>query len=404
MSFCSVKLIPSFVCLLFLSGFSLTSCELDVLHQWNFLSYELPYDYPVNGGYVPENNVFTGMEVGWSRIFLAIPRLRVGVPATLVSIPRTRGGELSSPVLKAYPNWEFHSSNGHGVNCSGLISVYRIRADRCNRLWVLDSGVSTSLQDFTVVCPPKILVFDMSTDQLVKSITFPREVLRPNTLLTNLVIDDTSGYGSCDDSYIYMSDTAAPAIVVYDAKKDIAWRLTHPSMYPDPDFSTYTIAGETFTLPDGVVGLALSPPTHTASRVLYFQPMATDRMFAIPVSVLQAGPSDDLPIQLVGRKSSQGVGLAVDPNDGSVYFSPFSETAVASWQPGTNRNKVLAYNPDVLQFATELIIAYRDNGNLWLLTTRFQKFFRRTVNAREINLRIVRINLTVPLTNLLLFK
>lgn len=94
------RLIPSFVCLLFLSGFSLTSCELDVLHQWNFLSYELPYDYPVNGGYVPENNVFTGMEVGWSRIFLAIPRLRVGVPATLVSIPRTRGGELSSPVLK----------------------------------------------------------------------------------------------------------------------------------------------------------------------------------------------------------------------------------------------------------------------------------------------------------------
>lgn len=79
--------------------------------------------------------------------------------------------------LKAYPNWEYHSSTGQGVNCSGLISVYRIRADRCNRLWVLDSGVSNSLDDFTTVCPPKLLVFDMSTDRLVKSVTFPRYVI-----------------------------------------------------------------------------------------------------------------------------------------------------------------------------------------------------------------------------------
>lgn len=61
-------------------------------------------------------------------------------------------------------------------------------------------------------------------------------------MLTNLVIDDLSGYGSCDDAYVYMSDTAAPGIVVYDARKDTAWRLTHPSMYPEPDYSTYTVS------------------------------------------------------------------------------------------------------------------------------------------------------------------
>lgn len=67
--------------------------------------------------------------------------------------------------------------------------------------------------------------------------------------------------------------------------------------------------------------------------------MATDRIFAIATSVLQAGPIDELPVQLVGRKSSQGVGLATDPYDGSLYFSPMVETAVASWTPGTNKNK-----------------------------------------------------------------
>lgn len=47
----------------------------------------------------------------------------------------------------------------------------------------------------------------------------------------------------------------------------------HPSMFPDPNFSDYNIDGETFTLMDGIVGLALAPNLGT----LYFQPLATDR-------------------------------------------------------------------------------------------------------------------------------
>ena len=62
-------------------------------------------------------------------------------------------------------------------------------------------------------------------------------------------------------------------MVVYDGARDTAWRIMHPTMFPDPDFSDYTIAGERFTLMDGVVGLAFSPKLST----VYFQPLATDR-------------------------------------------------------------------------------------------------------------------------------
>lgn len=67
-------------------------------------------------------------------------------------------------------------------------------------------------------------------------------MIRPASLFTNLVIDDLTGYGSCDDAFVYISDTAAPGIVVYDARKDAAWRFSHPSMYPNPDYSTYTVS------------------------------------------------------------------------------------------------------------------------------------------------------------------
>jgi hypothetical protein len=87
------------------------------------------------------------------------------------------------------------------------------------------------------------------------------------------------------------------------------------------------VAGETFTLPDAVVGLALSPETSLWSvdpfgnplprreRVLYYQPFAALRLFSIPTSVLQTPPQmdADLRVELVFRKPSQSASLASDP-------------------------------------------------------------------------------------------
>jgi hypothetical protein len=82
------------------------------------------------------------------------------------------------------------------------------------------------------------------------------------------------------------------------------------------------IAGESFTLPDAVVGIALSPetntfgaPLHGEQRVLYYQPFAALRLFSIPTSVLQTPPQADadLKVKLVFEKSSQSASLASDP-------------------------------------------------------------------------------------------
>lgn len=145
-------------------------------------------------------------------------------------------------------------------------------------------------------------------------------------------------------------------LVVYDALRDRTWRVAHPSMFPDPNFSTYTVTDESFTLPDGVVGLAHSPKLAT----LFYQPLATDRyinqktwktasvngensrIFSIPTATLTKGPPaefEDIPVVLAGRKSSQGLGLALNPNDDTLYFSPLTETSIASWNPVTNEQR-----------------------------------------------------------------
>lgn len=143
---------------------------LENVKQWNVLSYNLPWDSPVNNEdyYNPLSIVATGIAVDYDRIFVATPRLFSGVPATVSTVPRKIIGDSS--VLQAYPDWSFHTAGQRAYNCSdlGLVSVYRMRIDSCNRLWALDAGVSRSLEDFEVTCPPKILVFDLNTDQVVR--------------------------------------------------------------------------------------------------------------------------------------------------------------------------------------------------------------------------------------------
>ncbi|CAH0701226.1 unnamed protein product [Spodoptera exigua] len=151
---------------LLLAYVATASASLEIVNQWSFMQFDFPPDPVLLEKFQPENTVPTGLEIGWDRIYLGIPRLRAGVPATLAWIPRSLPPGVS-PVLQAYPDWSWHTAGRGDINCTGLISVYRVRADRCNRLWVLDAGVVTSIDDFRRVCPPKILIFDMATDRLV---------------------------------------------------------------------------------------------------------------------------------------------------------------------------------------------------------------------------------------------
>lgn len=146
------------------------SSNLKTVNQWNLISYNFPYGMNTNDPeiYNPMNIVATGVAVAYDRLFIATPKLFAGVTSTLSSISKDMAGD--SPALEAFPDWSFHKPGRQNASCDELqlISVYRLRIDSCNRLWVLDAGVSRSLEDFEKTCPPKILVFDLNTNQVVR--------------------------------------------------------------------------------------------------------------------------------------------------------------------------------------------------------------------------------------------
>lgn len=119
------------------------------------------------------------------------------------------------------------------------------------------------------------------------------------------------------------------------------------------------------------------------------------RIFSVTREVLRAGPiaiNQVLPVKLVGKKSSQGIGLAVAP-DGTLVFSPSTETAIASWNPATNEQNVLAQDRDHLQFISDLTLTPHDPGYVYAVSSKFHRFFLKNLNTEEVNNRIVRIPL-----------
>lgn len=52
---------------------------------------------------------------------------------------------------------------------------------------------------------------------------------------------------------------------------------------------------------------------------------------------------------------------------------------------------VLAYSPEELQFVLDIRTADRDQGAIWVISTRLQKFMKKTLDKREVNIRILRI-------------
>lgn len=117
-----------------------------------------------------------------------------------------------SPVLQPYPSWEANtlpdteqsSTDSYGggrtdakeaekadnlleKNNETIISTFRIRADECDRLWVMDSGLADILGSPKQWAPNSIAVFDLNTDKLIRRFTIPDDQVKEDSFFANIV-------------------------------------------------------------------------------------------------------------------------------------------------------------------------------------------------------------------------
>ncbi|XP_052868860.1 protein yellow-like [Anopheles cruzii] len=400
--------------------------QLKKVAQWSAVDFSFPSpkdrdEAIASGRYTPENCIPLDMDVDYgnaakSRLFVTIPRFQTGIPYTLGRVSGNQGP--SGPLVEPYPNAAIQD-RPESKNCNGIVSVFRIKIDECNRMWVLDTGRVGE----TRMCPPKLIVFDMKTDKIIHRYEIPADQLVCDlSLLVNLLVDvqDPSPLGSCQDTKVYLADVTAPGMIVYDMARRKSWRITNKQMHPNPDYGTFTIAGESFDLMDGIVAMAMSPriPTDNvvfsaygrswrpvSDRLVYFHALASMTENVVRTSVLNNDTvwednveAEQRAFRPIGNRYSQSVAEAMDSN-GNLIFGLVAQNAIACWDsttPYTPANmRILSQNSETLQFPSGLKVVRNRKGveELWVLSCRFQKVMTGSLNTNETNFRIQAIQM-----------
>jgi hypothetical protein len=116
-------------------------------------------------------------------------RWRLGVASSLNYFIMSNN---PSPNLIPYPNWAAHQlptdfGSAFVDNNETIVSPYRVRADECDRLWVVDSGVIDVMSTYQQVAPVSIAIFDLNTDKLIRRYFIPSSQLTAASFLANIV-------------------------------------------------------------------------------------------------------------------------------------------------------------------------------------------------------------------------
>ncbi|XP_065353121.1 protein yellow-like [Cloeon dipterum] len=370
------------------------SARLQELFTWNQVDFAWPSkaarDAAIQtGAFVPENQMPLGIEVWKDRLFVTLPRWRRGSPATLATI--SLNGPQHNQPLQPYPDW---AMNREGGPCDGLTGIFRVQIDHaCGRLWVLDAGEVDVAEGGVQQCPPKLLAFDLNTDQVVIRHVLPEENVRQGSLFSNLAVDTRNG--QCDDTHVYMADAWRFGIVTYSTKSNSSWRVEHNYMQSDPLACRYNTSGVDFRWHDGVFGFGLAPVVNN-DRTLYFTPMSGTRAFAVPTSALRNETVIDestftvLPQRGGGVDAQWHAGATAMSSNGIMFYNLVTRDAVACW------NSRLPYLPNLqgevardtvtLNFPNDVKVD--EFNNVWVLSNRLPRYLFSSLDLSDVNIRV----------------
>lgn len=313
----------------------------------------------------------------------------LGIPATLTYI-NTAQTISGSPQLIPYPDWQ---GNAVGDCVNGLNTVYRIKADKCGRLWVLDTGTIGIGNTTQNICPYSVNVFDLATNTRIRRYEFRAEDTNANTFIANTAVDIGK---SCEDTFAYFSDELGYGLIVYSWEQNRSWRFDHSYFYPDPLRGDFNIGGLNFQWgEEGIFGMALSPTRSDGFRTLYFSPLASHREFSVSTRILRdESRAEDsyhdfffFPIE---RSSNSHTTARVCSDDGIMLFNLVDQNAVGCWHtsmPYEPQYHGIVDRDDVgLVFPADVKID--ENRDVWVLSDRMPVFLIANLDYTDINFRI----------------
>ena len=246
-----------------------------------------------------------------------------------------------------YPNAEINRYADTDNPTDKLVSVQSVVVDPTGtRLWILDTGV---IDDKVRLGGAKLIAVDLVTDQIVKKIVFPPDVVSPDTGLNDVRFDLHRGR----EGMAFITDTSNSLIMVDLASRKSWRRLTnHFSTSPDPKFPI--VEGEVWPhqpgppemIAVGADGIAIS----SDSKMLYYCPAISRHLYSVSLDLMADASRSDAEIAAnvkdLGEKGGGSDGLESDA-EGRVYLSNYEHHAIHR-RLTTGEIETIVYDPRVL--------------------------------------------------------
>ncbi|KAI5651740.1 major royal jelly protein domain-containing protein [Phthorimaea operculella] len=374
--------------------------QFRVIYEWNAIDFEWASTadreaYLNTSRYIPQNVLISGINFYGENLFLTVPRMLDGVPATLGTIPVQQ--TETAPKLRPFPSWE---DNEVG-NCNALQFVQNIEIDRNGIMWILDNGrVGTLTRKPDNKCPPSLVLIDLKTGKNeMERIPFPPDVVNVNsTYLNDLVVDNRDG----DYAYITDNSGADPGIIVFRRSDKKSWKVRdRASMRLSEEAQHFRINGTSVTLPVNIDGIALGPQFRAddgrIDRTVYYCPLASYHMYAVNVSALrneslgQMGEGALRPYVMdLGTKPSQTDGMKMD-STGVLFFGLIGNSTIAEWNTTVDFHvgqRTIARDPNYIQWVDRF--TFDDRGNVYVVVNRLFNFVKNQVSLYDVNYRILK--------------
>ncbi|XP_043784699.1 major royal jelly protein 5-like [Apis laboriosa] len=375
--------------------------SMNVIYEWKYLEYDFSNAIQ-SGEYDHTKNYPFDIDQWHDKIFVAVPRFK-GVPSSLnmISDKIGNGGRLLQP----YPDWSWANYK----DCSGIVSTYKIAIDKFDRLWVLDSGLINNIQ---LMCSPKLLAFDLNTSQLLKQIEIPYDIAVNASIgmggLVSLVVQAMDPM----NTMVYIADDRGNALIVYQNSDDSFHRLTSNTFDNDPRYSELTVAGESFTVHDGIFGMALSPVTNN----LYYSPLTSHSLYYVNTEPFMKSQYEENNIQYEGMQNifnTQSSAKVMSKN-GVLFFGLVNNSALGCWNEHQSLQRqnmdMVAQNEETLQMIISVKIMQNlpysgrmnrihKNEYILALSNRMQKIVNNDFNFNKINFRILGANVNNLIKN-----
>ncbi|GBP36654.1 Protein yellow [Eumeta japonica] len=382
--------------LIFVNLILLSRCmdQLHIAYEWKQMDYQFPtpeirQQARDSKEFIPENNIPMGLERYGDRLFITVPRWRSGVPASLTYV-NLNDSSTTSPKLSPYPNWAAHTAGGDGKPPE-IISPFRVRADSCGRLWVLDNGKMGNLESNVTKYPPAIIVYDLKTDNLLRKYVLPADQVKKDSGFANIAVEVLS----CSNTYVYAADLGKPAIVVYSWAQNESWRITHHYFYPDPLACDYNVKGYNFSWTDAIFGLSISAPEDEYST-LYFHPMSSYSEFSVSTRYLRNQSIAEQNFEAFKHLGSRGPNAQssvsfLDPKTGVLFYSLVNLNAVACWRTSNKEYSMksqgrIYMNNITMVYPTDIKVDYNDT--LWILSNRMPIWMYGKLDPNDVNFRV----------------